>query len=91
MRWDQTYDQILRASLPLLPVGVPLQPDAKLTDLGLDSLGTVSLLIDLEDAFGIVVPDELLTAESFATADALWSVIALLRSQQGQDARDPSA
>jgi acyl carrier protein len=79
MSWDAEYDQILRASLPLLPAGAPLRPDANLTDLGLDSLGTVSLLIEIEDSFGITIPDEFLTPDTFATGDALWNVVGRLR------------
>jgi acyl carrier protein len=49
---------------------------ARLSDLGLNSLGTVRLVMDIEDTLGISIPDELLVMETFASAEALWSVIA---------------
>jgi acyl carrier protein len=52
-----------------------VDPDRKLTDLGLDSMARVSLLISVEEAFGIVVPDEKLTADAFATPMTLWTML----------------
>jgi acyl carrier protein len=78
--WTPEFEKVLREYLPLLAAGRDLTPDARLTALGLDSLATVQLLVSLEDAFEVIIPDELLTLENFATADAVWSVITELRS-----------
>ena len=66
------------ALLPHLPYaeGGSLGADDDLAALGLDSMGVVQLLADLEDAFGVELPDELLTEETFATVGSLWASVA---------------
>ena len=48
-----------------------ISPEATLTELGLDSLTIVELLFDVEDEFGIEVPEERATFETLAEAGAL--------------------
>ena len=55
--------------------GGPLKPSASLFDLGLDSMGTVQLLLELEETFGVTFPDEALTPEVFATPGSPWEVV----------------
>jgi acyl carrier protein len=74
--WPDSFEDILRSCLPVLPDGKPLAADMTLTELGLDSLGMVTLMLELEETFGISFPDESLTPETFATGRSLWSVAA---------------
>ncbi|WP_018348394.1 phosphopantetheine-binding protein [Longispora albida] len=67
------FNEILERNLPLSEG--PIESTASLVDLGLDSLGTVSLVMELEEGLGIAFPDQLLTAETFASAEALWTVV----------------
>ncbi|MFC0436892.1 phosphopantetheine-binding protein [Kutzneria buriramensis] len=69
--WPAAFADILARHLPLAEGPVP--GDAALSDLGLDSLGTVSLVMELEDSLDIAIPDELLVAETFHTAATLWA------------------
>ncbi|MFG3309794.1 acyl carrier protein [Streptomyces wuyuanensis] len=78
MKWTPEFDEILRRNLPLS--NGPVSADTSLSNLGLDSLATVSLVIDLEEGLGVSIPDSLLVAKTFETADTLWSVIASLDS-----------
>jgi acyl carrier protein len=71
--WDARYEELLRAHLPYA-TGAFVATDA-LADLGLDSLGVVSLLVDIEAGYGVEFPDELLTAEAFATVGSLWETL----------------
>ena len=48
-----------------------ISPEATLTELGLDSLMVVELLFDVEDEFGIEVPEERATFQTLAEAAAL--------------------
>ncbi|WP_432420553.1 phosphopantetheine-binding protein [Nocardia carnea] len=73
--WTDRFEKTIRAYLPLLPVDRDVTPDLNLADQGLDSVGTVSLLLALEDAFTLTVPDHMLTADAFATPGGLWAVI----------------
>ncbi|MEV4690567.1 phosphopantetheine-binding protein [Micromonospora echinospora] len=77
-QWPEQFDAILRAHLPLLEATEPLLPDVALADLGLDSLATVTLLLELEDEFGVTIPDELLNENTFATPQQLWLVLTTL-------------
>lgn len=52
-----------------------ISADAKLRDLGLDSLRAIELLFAVEDAFDVVIPDEQLTDATFETPGSLWTVI----------------
>ena len=48
-----------------------ISPEATLDELGLDSLTVVELLFDVEDEFGIEVPEERATFQTLAEAAAL--------------------
>jgi acyl carrier protein len=58
-----------------MPVDRPLAPDDSLPELGLDSMGTVSVLVELEQAFSVTFSDELLVPDTFATPGNLWSAL----------------
>lgn len=49
--------------------------DKRLDELGLDSMGAVNLLLDLEDSFAISFPGSLLTEETFSTAANLHKAV----------------
>lgn len=74
--WDERFERILRSNLNLLAQEAPLAVDASLSALGLDSMQTVALLVELEDTYEITFPDESLTADTFATAGNLWTQVA---------------
>ncbi|GAA3952000.1 hypothetical protein GCM10022384_02060 [Streptomyces marokkonensis] len=80
--WTGPFEETLRAYLTLLPADRPITPQLRLIDQGLDSLATVSLLLDLEEAFEVTVPDHLLNEETFATPAGLWSVIESLLARK---------
>lgn len=58
---------LLRPFLRLLPAEAELPLDAELGRLGLDSLQSIDLLMALEQEFGVTIPDEKITVESFST------------------------
>lgn len=76
MHDQSVFDGILHKHLPLCDGDIPR--DAPLADLGLDSLATVSLVMELEENMEIAIPDDLLIPETFATAAALWDAISNL-------------
>lgn len=73
--WDERFEGILRNHLRLLASSASLRPEANLGGLGLDSLTSIQLLISLEEAYEISVPDELLSQDLFETAGSLWTAI----------------
>ena len=46
---NDTFETVLRRHLTYLAADAPLDPDAALKDLGLDSMRAVDLVFDLED------------------------------------------
>jgi acyl carrier protein len=74
-RWPDSFEDLLRSFLTSLDDNRALTADLTLAEHGLDSLATISLLIEIEEKFGIEIPDEQLTNGSFSTAGRLWSVI----------------
>ncbi|MDT0266099.1 phosphopantetheine-binding protein [Streptomyces sp. DSM 44915] len=73
--WPADFEKVLRAHLPMLPDDREILPDASLTALGLDSMSTVALLVDVEDLFDVSLPDEDITEEAFTSAGTLWTLI----------------
>lgn len=56
---------------------------SRLRDLGLDSMREIELLFAVEEAFGVVLPDEMLVDSTFDTGGDLWSAIETLRVAAG--------
>ncbi|WP_130800262.1 phosphopantetheine-binding protein [Streptomyces otsuchiensis] len=84
-RVPRSFQEVLLPHLPYAESG-ELTAEADLTALGLDSMGVVQLLAELEDAFGVELPDEALTEETFATAGSLWEAVAAHTTEgQGGD------
>lgn len=75
MPWNDRFEELLRTQLPEVSADAPLAPDTDLRAAGLDSLGTMELVVALEQAFGIEVPDEALTYETFTTTSSLWKTV----------------
>jgi nodulation protein F len=72
---DGKFESTLRAFLPFLDATEALTPEMSLRDLGLDSMGMVELLADLESGYDVRFRDEALTMETFATPGVLWGVL----------------
>ncbi|MBE1485543.1 phosphopantetheine-binding protein [Plantactinospora soyae] len=83
LAWDPEFESELRKHVKLLLGDSPLEADASLVDLGLDSLGMVGLLVDLETLYEIEFPDSSMNLETFATAGNLWGVVSRLRGIDG--------
>jgi acyl carrier protein len=69
------FAEVVRPHCRRLDPAAELPPDTPLFELGVDSLAILSIIIDVEARFGITLPEEAMTAETFATAASLWSVV----------------
>jgi acyl carrier protein len=76
--WDARYEAVLRPHLPFAEPDRALQSGDDLKDLGLDSMETIQLLLDLESFYGLTFPDELLTADTFTSVGGLWAAVSPL-------------
>jgi len=71
------FQEVLRPHLPYAGAG-DFDSDDDLASLGLDSMGVVQLLADLEDHYQVELPDEIVNEETFATVGSLWQVLSTL-------------
>ncbi|MFJ8752645.1 phosphopantetheine-binding protein [Streptomyces sp. NPDC102441] len=70
------FEAVLRECLDgLIGPEEPLQEDSDLAVFGIDSLTVVRLLVTIEEAFGVTIPDEIITFEIFSSPGALWNVV----------------
>jgi acyl carrier protein len=67
--------EILRPKLRFLAPNTEVPMDCDLGQLGLDSMASIDLLMEIENQLNVQIPDELITAETFATGDRLLEVI----------------
>jgi acyl carrier protein len=65
----------VRPHLRLLKNDDRLDPDENLGETGLDSLASIDLLGKIEDAFGIMIPDEALTENTFTSLTTLAELV----------------
>jgi len=65
-----------------LAPGEDLSGEVQLVQYGLDSMGTVTLLVALESALDVEFPDEALVPETFETAGRLWEQARRLLAEQ---------
>jgi acyl carrier protein len=72
---------LVRRHLKLIDVTAELSLDASLDELGLDSQAALGLMLDLEEAFGVVFHDSMFTEETFATPEKLWLALSSLRQR----------
>lgn len=79
--WDEEYESVLHDVLPRLAAKGPLLPDSSLKAAGLDSMAMVEVLVRVESAYSISIPDSELVAATFATPASLWRVVSTLREQ----------
>lgn len=75
-------ETILRRYLVLVPEGQEIPVETELPALGLDSMSALTLLLELEEIFGISFPDSLLNATTFRSARNLENVIQDLREER---------
>lgn len=73
-RLDPGFERILRGVVPLLGDG-HLRPETDLLAAGLDSMGAVQLLSEIEHSYEVIIPDEALLGDVFATPAALWQLV----------------
>ncbi|MFQ6143693.1 acyl carrier protein [Streptomyces seoulensis] len=74
---DPRFTDLLRPFLKHAgPDDLTLTPETDLRRLGVDSMQAIELLFQLEDGFGIQLPDEDMNDATFATAGSLWRAVA---------------
>ena len=75
------FEQVLRKHLRLVAADEPIPLETKLVSIGLDSIGTINLLLDIEEAFTVSLPGSMLTPQTFETRATLQSAVATLMKE----------
>ena len=75
------FEEVLRRHLRSAKVN-SINYDVELAQLGLDSMTAVAVLLDMEKAFGIRFPDDMLVEGTFRTAGRLKEAVQKLREQK---------
>lgn len=79
---DPEFEAVLRECLDgLIGADVQLRADSDLAMYSIDSLTVVRLMVAVEEAFGVSIPDEAITFEIFSSPGALWNVVYGLREE----------
>lgn len=76
--WDLEFDALLRRHCRFIAPGSPVDPDVSLVTLGIDSPEVVEMIVAIEDQFDIMIPQEMLTPEIFATPGSIWQAISMI-------------
>jgi acyl carrier protein len=77
-----TVRDIVDAQLHITAHGFELDHDADLWQLGLTSLTCLGLMLSIEDAFGIELPEEALKESTFRTISTITAAIASAREDE---------
>lgn len=80
MTLEPEFADLLRRHLHPMEDPAQLQPDTRLSALGLDSMRAVELLFDVEDTFDVHLPDDAMRPDTFATPQVLWQAIQAART-----------
>jgi acyl carrier protein len=67
--------EILRSKLRFLSADAAVPMDEDLGKLGLDSMASIDLLMEIEHQLGLQIPDEMMTVDTFSTGNHLLAVI----------------
>lgn len=76
---QSTFERILRPHLKSLSTGAVLHPDANLAEAGLDAMGAVDLIVQLEEELAMSIPDAMVDTESLQTLRGLRDLVGRLK------------
>jgi len=68
---EEVKASVLRTVQRVLKLEAEVDPEADLRSLGLDSMKSVALIVDLEETFGIIFDDDELIFEYFSTCNKI--------------------
>ncbi|WP_158841289.1 phosphopantetheine-binding protein [Saccharothrix deserti] len=84
--WPVEFERLLRRHCRFVAATDPIEPDAPMVALGLDSLATLVMILEIEATFSVAFPDAMLAGEQ-DSARGLWSLVSRLTAEQRSDPR----
>jgi acyl carrier protein len=76
---DERIRDLVREFAPGLPAALARARDANLHEAGLTSMATVRLMLAIEAAFDLAIPDAELTPENFRSIATIEALVARLQ------------
>lgn len=76
---EEKFIELVKRHLKHVDANCTFDANASLKELGLDSISSIHLLIEIEDTYGITMSDEYLTDKTFSTASSLWNEVEKIR------------
>ncbi|GGO95806.1 hypothetical protein [Wenjunlia tyrosinilytica] len=73
--WDAKFEDVLRATLPMLDPTSRLEPSTRLLDYGLDEERLEQIADRLEETYCVVLPRESLSLADTATPGSVWEIL----------------
>lgn len=77
----QTVLKVLRDIRPLQSSGIPYDEHSNLTDAGFTSVEMVKVMLGVEAAFDLMIPQEMITPENFTSATTIARLIGSLQAR----------
>jgi len=77
---DARLDELAREFAPALPEDRARALEANLQEAGLTSMATVKLMLAIEAAFGVAIPDAELTPENFRSIATIAALLERLEA-----------
>jgi acyl carrier protein len=74
----QTVMSVLRGIRPLQSNGLPYDETSGLSDAGFTSVEMVKVMLGVEAAFDLMIPQDMITPENFLDANAITAMISRL-------------
>ncbi|HEY0532724.1 MAG TPA: phosphopantetheine-binding protein [Actinoplanes sp.] len=82
MSWSPAFEDLLRRHCRFVAADEPIEAEEVWPALGVDSFATLILILELEETFGVSIPDSLLTGTEFSTPGLMWSTLNGLLAEQ---------
>ncbi|WP_165546648.1 acyl carrier protein [Kribbella soli] len=73
--WPAAFEETVRSLLPGHPAEQPLPPNTPFRSIGLDSLGVMTLVMRLQQRFGVRFAPAVLAIANFETPAAAWKTV----------------
>jgi acyl carrier protein len=83
--WPAEFEELVRPHCRFVPADSPVDPDTGFALLGLDSLAMLTLIAEVEDRFGVMIPDTVMVGQEFDTPASMWRSVSRLLTRSGED------